>query len=350
MNEMWGDTDRNGTQKEAGCMSTGAIAVCGPTFLDVVMAGMPHAPVLGEEMWVDSSALTAGGAANQAVAVARLGHPVELITRLGNDRAGQIVRSVLEENKVGTAYANSVERQSVTVALAWDADRAMVTHGSDEGGVLPESFTPSVLIADLRAIDKNVEVVKQWRARGTKVIGDVGWDSTGAWRTSDLLPLEHCDYFVPNETEILHYARCFDVRQAVSMIGQLVETDARIVVTRGGRGVALGPENYQTLPGIAAHVVDPTGAGDAFSAGLAVAVANGATDSEAVSFALLLGALSVTKTGGAGSTPTASELTKMIEELDIPGSYDLGFVHQFVKTFEFKNQIVSSDETLKQTK
>ncbi|MBS5826684.1 MAG: carbohydrate kinase family protein [Actinomyces sp.] len=341
MNETWGDTDRNGTQKEAGCMSTGAIAVCGPTFLDVVMAGMPHAPVLGEEMWVESSALTAGGAANQAVAVARLGYPVELITRLGNDRAGQIVRSVLEENKVGTAYATPVECQSVTVALAWDADRAMVTHGSDEGGALPEDFAPSVLIADLRAIDNNVAVVKKWRARGTKVIGDVGWDSTGAWRTSDLLPLAHCDYFVPNETEILHYARCFDVREAVSMIGQLVETDARIVVTRGGRGVVLGPDNYQTLPGISVDVVDATGAGDAFSAGLAVAVANGATEREAVSFALLLGALSVAKAGGAGSTPTASELAKRIEELDIPGSYDLEFVHRFVRTFGFNNQSVS---------
>ncbi|MDO5033787.1 MAG: carbohydrate kinase family protein [Actinomycetaceae bacterium] len=312
-------------------MSTGAqIAVCGPTFLDVVMAGMKEPPRLGAEMWVDSSALTAGGAANQAVAVARLSQPVELITRLGSDRAGGVVRDVLRENNVGTSYATAVDHQSITVSLAWGGDRAMVTHGSDEGGVLPEDFTPAVLIADLRAIGANAEVVRKWRARGTKVIGDVGWDDSGAWRTKDLEPLALCDYFVPNEAEILHYARCYDVREAISMLHQLVETDAQIIVTRGARGVAFGGSGYWTLPALEVDVVDPTGAGDSFSAGLAVAVAAGATDREAVSFALLLGGMSVSKPGGAGSTPTLKELATALNEMEIPAAYDLGFARKIV--------------------
>ena len=96
------------------------IVVCGPTFLDVVMAGLSTPPQLGKEMWVDQSTITAGGAANQASAIGRLGFECELVTKLGSDKAGQVVSSVLEENNVKTTYVTHVDEQSVTVSLAWD--------------------------------------------------------------------------------------------------------------------------------------------------------------------------------------------------------------------------------------
>ena len=49
------------------------VLVAGPLFLDVVMGPLGHAPVPGQEQWVPGCALAPGGAANQAVALARLG-------------------------------------------------------------------------------------------------------------------------------------------------------------------------------------------------------------------------------------------------------------------------------------
>lgn len=308
-----------------------AIVVCGPTFLDVVMAGLPTPPQLGKEMWVDQSTITAGGAANQASAIGRLGFECELVTKLGSDKAGQVVSSVLEENNVKTTYVTHVDEQSVTVSLAWDGDRAMVTHGSDEGGDLPADFVPAVLVADLKAIATNEDVVRNWRKKGTKVIGDVGWDDSGAWRIEDLEPLALCDYFVPNETELLHYARTYDLHQAVSTITELIDTDATIILTRGARGVVVLNDGYWSLPALEVDVVDTTGAGDAFSAGLAVGLAMGAQTKAAISLALIIAGLSLGKPGGAGATPTVESLPILMKDLEIPKSYDLDAVEKLLR-------------------
>jgi sugar/nucleoside kinase (ribokinase family) len=282
-------------------------------------------------MWVDQSTITAGGAANQASAIGRLGFECELVTKLGSDKAGQVVSSVLAENNVNTTYVTHVDEQSVTVSLAWDGDRTMVTHGSDEGGDLPADFVPAVLVADLKAIAANEDVVRNWRKRGTKVIGDVGWDDSGAWRIEDLEPLALCDYFVPNETELLHYARTYDLHQAVSTIMELVDTDATIILTRGARGVVVLNDGYWSLPALEVDVVDTTGAGDAFSAGLAVGLAMGAQTKAAVSLALIIAGLSLGKPGGAGATPTAESLPILMKDLEIPKSYDLDAVETLLR-------------------
>lgn len=322
------DTD---ARKEVDRLSaTPAIVVCGPTFLDVVMAGLPTPPQLGKEMWVDHSTITAGGAANQASAIGRLGFECELVTRLGSDRTGEVVSTVLEENNVKTTFATRVDSQPITVSLAWNGDRAMVTHGSDEGGVLPPDFVPAVLVADLKAIAANEGVVRNWRKQGTKVIGDVGWDDSGAWRIEDLEPLALCDYFVPNETELLHYARTYDLQQAVSTITELIDTDAKIILTRGARGVVVLNDGFWTMPALEVDVVDSTGAGDAFSAGLAVGLAMGAETKAAISLALIIAGLSLGQPGGAGATPTLESLPILMKDLEIPKSYDLDAVRKLL--------------------
>lgn len=306
------------------------VFVCGPTFLDVVMAGLPGAPQLGKEMWVDNSQVSAGGAANQAVALARLGIHTELVTTLGTDRAGRIVREILSEQGVRTTYSEDVDQQSLTVSLAWGGDRAMVTHGTDKAGKLPDIEAPAVLIADLKAIRDNEEVVKKWRKGGTKVIGDVGWDDSGAWRIEDLEPVQHCDYFVPNETELLHYARTFDLRQAFTTLDELVDTDATIILTRGSRGVMVVSDSNWKLPALEVDVVDPTGAGDAFSAGLAAGIAMELPLKNAVSFAQILAGLSLTKPGGAGSTPTLEEMSIQLDSHTLPDVYGMRGVKKLI--------------------
>ena len=118
-----GATPGGGTQ--------GRVCVAGPVFLDVVMGGLQHAPRPGEEQWVSDCAVMPGGAANQAVALARLGAPTSLVTHLGEDDAGRLVQTMLERDGIDLSGAVRLPRQSVTTSLAFGGDRAMTTFGTD---------------------------------------------------------------------------------------------------------------------------------------------------------------------------------------------------------------------------
>ena len=78
-------------------------AVYGPTFLDVVMGPLDGPPVPGHEAWVEGALMCAGGAANQAIALARLGAPVRLHSRVGVDQMGVFVDEMLAREGVDTS-------------------------------------------------------------------------------------------------------------------------------------------------------------------------------------------------------------------------------------------------------
>jgi len=61
------------------------------------------------------------------------------------------------------------------------------------------------------------------------------------------------------------------------------------------------------------HVVDTTGAGDAFNGALAVALAEGQALPEAVRFASAAAALSVAALGAANSMPRRAEVAALLQ-------------------------------------
>ena len=71
-----------------------------------------------------------------------------------------------------------------------------------------------------------------------------------------------------------------------------------LIVSMGEKGaLILSGDNMMEVPGADVHVVDTTGAGDGFNAGLAVAIAQGWELVEAVKFANCAGALTCIKLG-----------------------------------------------------
>jgi ribokinase len=88
------------------------------------------------------------------------------------------------------------------------------------------------------------------------------------------------------------------------------------VVTHGHHGVAVADAVVE------AHrvdVVDPTGAGDAFCAALAVALADGAGVVEAARFANAAGALAVQVAGAQPSMPTRAAVQQLLDRTGQPG-------------------------------
>ncbi len=288
-----------------------SVGVAGPTFLDIVMCGLEHPPCPGEEQWVSDCRVMPGGAANQAVASARLGMPVSLITYLGNDLTGTWVRDMLRNEHVDLTNTATTERQNITVAQMFEGDRAFTSFGNDTVPAPPADMAaPKFLLCSLDFLRDNRRQVQTWREQGTLVITDVGWDSSENWNLEDLEPLSDADIFVPNHIEACNYAHSHNLNDAGETLLHYVDNT---VITCGEKGIYIASRtdtslNGVSLPSLPTEVIDTTGAGDSFSAGLVAGLASGTDVLNALQFGQCVAAWTVNQIGGSGASPTPSDL------------------------------------------
>jgi ribokinase len=89
----------------------------------------------------------------------------------------------------------------------------------------------------------------------------------------------------------------------------------QVVMTLGENGALIVTDSSATrVPAIKVKAADTTGAGDAFNAGLAVALACGETLEDAVRFAVVTGGLAVTKEGVIPSLPRRDDILQFFRE------------------------------------
>jgi ribokinase len=112
---------------------------------------------------------------------------------------------------------------------------------------------------------------------------------------------QYVDYLTPNESElrILLGLPPNDPASTDALASRLRALGVRnVIVTMGKSGaLILNDDGSLLIPSVSVDVVDTTGAGDAFNAGLAFALAQGRPLREAVQFACCAGALACTKLG-----------------------------------------------------
>lgn len=280
----------------------------GPLFFDLVFTGLSTPPVPGTEIHTAGMGSLPGGIANLAVATARLGLRTGLAAGFGNDVYGEWCRSVLLDEGVDLAWSRTVEQHtSVTVSLAIDDDRAMVTHGHDLPISADELIGPPpptrAVVTDLTGERATQRWWRDAADAGAWVFADVGWDDTGAWSPSVLEPLEHCHAFTPNEAEAMAYTRTTAPEAALDVLSPRVPL---AVVTLGpGGAIARDRETGEDARavGIDVPVLDATGAGDNFISALVYGRLAGWPLQQVMDFAVLCSALSVTQFGGSLSAP-----------------------------------------------
>jgi sugar/nucleoside kinase (ribokinase family) len=294
------------------------VLFAGEVFCDLVFGGIPHLPTPGTEVYADRFAVSAGGTATRSVAAARLGLRTGMFGVIGTDLFGEYLAARLgaEENLDLTWLRRDPSVHTpVTAAVTNEHDRAFFTY-EEKGALHPEVWEgdlPEVRFLQLGMGRPLPGWAAEFRTRGARVVGGVGWDPTGHWPRDLLTRLAEIDVFVCNAVEATSYTRTGTVEEAVKVLASLVPD---VVVTDGASGAvavdgATGELVRVRVPRVPA--VDPTGAGDVFTAALITGLNHDWPLSTRLHFAGLCAALSVQSLGGANSAPHWKAINAFLE-------------------------------------
>ncbi|WP_083751617.1 PfkB family carbohydrate kinase [Saccharothrix sp. ALI-22-I] len=284
------------------------VLLSGTVFLDIIFTGLPRPPAPGTEVWAEGLGSCPGGIANLAVALSRLQLRTALSAAFGEDAYGDFCWEVLAEQEgVDLSYCRRFYgwHSPVTVSMAMDRDRSMVTHGHRPPVSADEMLNPPprTRACFVHVGTEDERWVSQAKEQGALLFADIGWDRTELWAPELLKRLELYDVFLPNDAEAQRYTRSETPERAALALAEHVPV---VVVTRGGGGavaVDSGTGEVVDVPGLNVAPLDSTGAGDVFGAGFVLGTLAGWPLAHRVRFANLCAALSVQHFGGSLSAP-----------------------------------------------
>jgi sugar/nucleoside kinase (ribokinase family) len=270
-----------------------AITVIGGVQVDVVIVPINELPPPGQTVLVDEMSFRVGGAgANVALAFAEAGKQVRLLGCVGDDHLGRWLAQELAPAGLGEDVITLAARSTgLTVACeAPERDRTFLTYlganTSWDASMIPKDAADceSLLVCDYFCAPKlrgqpTRELLSAAREHDARTFFDTAWDPDG-WQADtraevlELLPL--VDVFLPNEAEAVALAATNGSTVEAARFLQAA-SGGWVVVKLGARGCcAVGPgESKLEIPAEAVSVVDSTGAGDAFNAGLIAALSDG---------------------------------------------------------------------------
>jgi len=291
------------------------IVVVGSINMDLV-ARCNQIPRPGQSLIGTGFDTTPGGkGANQAVAAARLGYPVQMVGMVGEDVFGKALLDNLTAAGVGTAAVERVAGPSgvATILVAENGENSIVVVPGANGKVDPAYVdSQAALIRSAGMVLCQLELPLETLSRVVELCADACVTLMLDPAPAAPLPGEiwrQVAWFTPNETEAAFY---LDNESKP-------EDAAKQLLARGLRGVALkrgGDGAYVAVAGGKAawvrpfHVqaVDTVGAGDCFNGAFAVALLEGKDPWAAARFASAAAAISVTRKGAQASMPARNEV------------------------------------------
>jgi sugar/nucleoside kinase (ribokinase family) len=297
------------------------VLVLGELNADVVVSGGDLEPAFGEvERIAERATLTIGASgAIFACAAARLGLRVGYVSVVGDDPVGRFMLGALADRgiDVGLCRTEPSLPTGLSVILTRAHDRAIITAlGTTEALVAGD--VPSAALAATRHVHVASLYLQHGlrpdvpslftaaRRAGATTSVDTNWDPSERWDTLDAV-LAETDVFTPNAAEARQIARSGAPEEALDALAQRVGT---VAVKLGARGAVArrGDERASASPPTV-DVVDTTGAGDAFDAGLLAGLLDERPLDEALRLAVACGALSTRAAGGTEAQPTLAEAT-----------------------------------------
>lgn len=295
------------------------ITVIGSNMIDLITY-TNRMPVEGETIEAPEFEMGFGGkGSNQAVAAARLGSKVSMITMVGNDMFGKQHIENYRANQIDTTGVGIGTKNSgaAPIFVAEDSNnRILIIKGANN------ELTPSTLDKHLDQIKHSKLIVLQQEIPletnyyaielGQKYHVPVLLNPAPADDHLNIDYVSQVEFFMPNETELatLTNLPTTTVEEITLAAKSLVDKGVKhVIVTLGSKGVLWINETEQMLiPSEKVNAIDTTGAGDAFIGAFSHYYTAGETIPEALKHANHYAAISVTKRGTQKSYPTSQEI------------------------------------------
>jgi ribokinase len=301
------------------------IVVVGSVNMDLV-ARTARIPLAGQTLIGTDFTTTPGGkGANQAVAAARLGYPVEMVGAVGAptetnpDVFGQALLDNLAQAGVGTSAVERIPGPSgvAPILVADNGENLIVVVPGANGKVGRAAIDRQAQLIRsagivLCQLELPLDSVSHLLAMCAQASVPVVLDPAPAAPLPDPI-WGQAAWFTPNETEAALYVGG----------GLAPEEAAKRLLARGLRGVVLkrgGEGAYVAVAGgkaawvrpFSVDAVDTVGAGDCFNGAFAVALLEGVDPWAAARFASAAAAISVTRRGAQASMPSRAEVDEFL--------------------------------------
>src|SRR5215831_16550012 len=291
-----------------GLVMAPRIAVVGSANTDLITFSDAF-PRPGETIFGQNFDLGFGGkGANQAIAARLCGAEVLVVARVGNDLFGEATIRNFASFGVDTTHVCVLQGVSTGVAPIFvepsGQNRIIVVKGANDRLMPADVDAAAVQLRSVDTIILQFEIplatiyhtVRLARANNIRCIVN-----PAPALPADLAQLTAADYFIPNETEaeLITGHPVHTVEEAGACAQALLQKGFRkVILTLGARGALLADATGTVhVPPYTVTAVDTTGAGDAFIGSLAVFLAEGVAEKEAVARANLYAGLSTTRVG-----------------------------------------------------
>ena len=273
-----------------------------------------------------------GAEVNVSIGLSRLGHPVEYLTRLGDDPFGHYIASALKKNEIGTSLVTYDDVYRTGIQL-----KNRVTDGSDPYAPYYRkgSAASHITISEIDAIDlTDVELVHvtgippalsqsarkasfrlmdRAKEAGIFITFDpnlrpVLWEDEETMCTVLNQLAAKADVVLPGIGECKILAGTEDKKEVADFYQKLgVKT---VIIKDGSKGayVQTADENYDVAGYKVEKVVDTVGAGDGFAVGVLSGILEGMDLKDSVKRGNAIGAIQVMNIGDNEGLPTPKEL------------------------------------------
>ncbi|MCW2530239.1 MAG: PfkB domain protein [Pseudonocardiales bacterium] len=281
-----------------------------------VLAQLPGELAVGSDRPAPIRLLGGGSAANTASWIAASKAAVTLVGRVGDDAFGRQTSTELEATGVELALAVDADRSTgcCIVLVSPSGERTMIPDAGANSALAPADLRDGLFAGDRHlhlsgytlfgpSRAAGLHALATARAAGMSIsvdaassapIATVGAETFLDWLGDDILLLANAD-------EAMTLTGHDDPRHAADRLAQRVKA---VAVKLGAQGAiwAGGSPMIEVAPSAIIEVVDTTGAGDAFAAGLLLALARGDQPGEALAAGNALAARACVVAGGRSRT------------------------------------------------
>jgi sugar/nucleoside kinase (ribokinase family) len=290
----------------------------GEIYIDHVFSGLTEWPLPGEEIFTRNYLREmGGGAAITACGLGRLGRNAAVFGVVGDVERAWMKRRFQDFGVMSDWLRQEEGSSGVTVSVSVREERSLYSFAGTNDR-LSDYLTSHTLLEQLQnaahvhfalPIDRQVAraVLPRLRSAGCTVSLDVGWQPKWYLDAENLQTCREIDYFLPNRKEAEYLTGRKHPEQVLLGLEELGFT--HVVVKLGADGASMhidGKMLHVASPGV--EVVDTTGAGDAFDAGLIDALLDGTSPLEALRRAAICGALATRSAGALNSLARRAEL------------------------------------------